>query len=623
MTEKAKLLNEVEVRGVAPIARRFSASKMTEMDIYQNPIAQGDPLKLITGLAASTSTSEMANPEFRGSPAGYATVTLNKVPIDNPVRYSQLNNQGLFSLFHPALIEAQWVYPSNPPITMGRTLSGLVDIRTKERMYRNSTYLSLGIGGVGAVISRKLSNEENFVQLYSNAQFSDAMLALSPSSYPEVRSFYSADLGVNLRVKFSPSFALNIYGYGIVDKFKGESGDMNYYGFVGMRRMRYFNVLNLKHTHPRLGVTMLNVGYDLNKPHTEMGNLDIKENRQNRYISLNHKVLLRTVEIEGGLSWSHYDYAISGKMPLYRYLRQMKEPQIATNHSTHYGSIDGYLYAYAPLQKNLLDVSLGIRAISPLDKAQSPHLSYQGLLKLHLSRQQKLLLGGGRYVSFAAPTTYTTNSTLLKSTQANIDYEYVQRQRSFKASVYWKKEDLQFLSYVNRSYTPQLVVLPSWGGEISWEDELATYWNYNLSFSAQRRKPFTSDLGINGSEVWSYFAKSVIQYNNPRYVGVSFAYSMHRGNHISRIDDGVYSPTLEGYVPKAIGTYRLPHYHRLDLSVSRQFLLGKSMLNVFMTINNLLNQGNIRSYYYSSDYKEHCVLYLQRRSVYLGCVLIL
>lgn len=622
LTEKPKLLDVVEVRALIPIARRFSASKMTEMDIYQNPIAQGDPLKAITGLAASTSTSEMANPEFRGSPAGYATVTLNKVPIDNPVRYSQLNNQGLFSLFHPSLIDAQWVYPSNPPITMGRTLSGLVDIRTKERIYRNSTYFSLGIGGVGAVLSRKLSDEENFVQLYSNVQFSDAMLALSPSSYPEVRNFYSADLGVNLRVKLSPALALNVYGYGIGDKFKGESGDMNYFGSVRMRRTRFFNVLNLKHTHPRLGVTTLNAGYDTNKPHTEMGNLDITESRQNGYVSLDHKVLLRTLEVEGGLSWSHYDYAIDGKMPLYRYLREGRNPQTAVEQSTYYGSIDGYLYAYTPLQKNLLDVSLGIRAISPLDKAQRLHLSYQGLLKLHLSKHHKLLFGGGRYVSFASPNTYIANSVLLKSRQANVDYEYIQRRRSFKMSVYWKKEDLQFLSY-GGGYTPQLVTLPSWGGEVSWEDELASYWSYNLSLSAQRRKSLTSDLGVRGAEEWAYFGKSVIQYNNPRYVDISLAYSMHRGNYISRIDDGLYIPSLGGYVPTVIGTYRLPHYHRLDLSVSRRLPMGKFMLNVFMTISNLLNQGNIRSYYYSPDYKEYHALYLQLRSVYFGCVLIL
>lgn len=622
LTEKSQLLGEVVVRGVVPIARRFSASKMTEMDIYQDPIAQGDPLKAITGLAASTSTSEMANPEFRGSPAGYATVTLNKVPIDNPVRYSQLNNQGLFSLFHPSMIDAQWVYPSNPPITMGRTLSGLVDIRTKERMYRNSTYFSLGIGGVGAVLSRKLSNEENFVQLYSNVQFSDAMLALSPSSYPEVKSFYSTDLGGNLRVKLLPSLVLNVYAYGIGDKFKGESGDMNYFGSVRMRRNRFFNVLNLKHTHPRLGITMLNVGYDTNKSHTEMGNLDITESRQNSYVSLDHKVLLRAVEVEGGLSWSHYDYTIDGRMPLHRYLREVRNPQVPVEQSTYYGSIDGYLYAYTPLQKNLLDVSLGIRAISPLDKAERLHLSYQGLLKLHLSKFHKLLFGGGHYVSFATPNTYTGNSALLQSGQANVDYEYIQRRRSFKMSVYWKKEDLRFLSY-DGGYTPQLVNIPSWGGEISWEDELASYWSYNLSFSAQRRKSLTSDFGVRRAEEWTYFGKSVIQYNNPRYLGVSLAYSMHRGNYTSRIDDGAYISTLDGYVPTAIGVYRLPLYHRVDLSATKQIPIGKSMLSVFMTINNLFNQRNIRSYYYSSDYKTHYPLYLQRRSVYFGCVLIL
>ena len=124
LRERAVALAEVEILARAPIAHRFAGERMTELDVYLNPLAQADPLKAVTALASSTAATEQANPEFRGSPAAYSLVTINKVPIESPVRYSGLSNQGFFSLFHPALLDQQWVYasasrPAAPPSRWG------------------------------------------------------------------------------------------------------------------------------------------------------------------------------------------------------------------------------------------------------------------------------------------------------------------------------------------------------------------------------------------------------------------------------------------------------------------------------------------------------------------------
>ena len=104
LEEKAHLLEEVVVKVIDPISEQFAVTKMNILeDVYLNPTAQGDPLKAIANLPISTTTDETANPSLRGSSADRSRVTLNGVPIYNPVRASNLNNQGFFSLFNPEI----------------------------------------------------------------------------------------------------------------------------------------------------------------------------------------------------------------------------------------------------------------------------------------------------------------------------------------------------------------------------------------------------------------------------------------------------------------------------------------------------------------------------------------
>lgn len=96
LAENSQTLAEVIITAQDPISEQFSVVKMKKLDIYLNPVSQGDPLKATTILPASTNTNETANPSLRGSSSDRSRVILNGVPIYNPVRASQLNNQGFF-----------------------------------------------------------------------------------------------------------------------------------------------------------------------------------------------------------------------------------------------------------------------------------------------------------------------------------------------------------------------------------------------------------------------------------------------------------------------------------------------------------------------------------------------
>ncbi|MEO0573226.1 MAG: carboxypeptidase-like regulatory domain-containing protein [Bacteroidota bacterium] len=54
LVRSAQTLDEVILLGPDPISDKFSVQKLEKLDIYLNPIAQGDPLKAITILPASS-----------------------------------------------------------------------------------------------------------------------------------------------------------------------------------------------------------------------------------------------------------------------------------------------------------------------------------------------------------------------------------------------------------------------------------------------------------------------------------------------------------------------------------------------------------------------------------------
>ena len=620
LVEKSYEVESVAVMGRLPIARQVAVTRVSEMDIYLDPAAQGDPLKAITSLAASTATTEMANPEFRGSPAGYAMVTLNKVPIENPVRYGQLNGLGLFSLFHPSLIDSEWVYPSNPPVTVGKAISGLIDVRTKERLYRNSSYVSVGLGGLGGVVSRRFRSDESFLQIYANWQASNALKALMPGALPEVKNFYAGDLGVNLRVRLSSRMHLNWYAYGVYDRFHGESGSMNYYGAVRMHRWRFFSIINLSHTHAHGGITSLNLGGDWNAPRTTMGNLDVMEKRRRLYASVDHRILFRWMELEGGISWEGYAYAYMGVLPKYYLLMGEQFPQESVNSKNSNGTADGYLFANFPIKDGLLNVSLGAKLIGPTRKGGTPAYNAQIMLRALVTPQHSLLFAAGHYEAFTGVTVYSPLPRLLRSDQVNLDYDYRTEDLLLKAAAFWKRESVYVESYAGALREVSVAMLPSWGGELTWEHQFATYWNYNLMWSAFRRKPLIAMVGIGERAEWMYFGRVAVQYSNPSLFSLSLSYGLHRGVYIPRVRGASYVAEVNAFLPNRMSEERSKLYQRVDVLVSKQLTFRKCSISMFALVNNVFNWKNIREYYYSNDYQHAYPLHLQLRNFYLGVI---
>ena len=112
--ENTVAMNEVVVFANLSVTKEFSIKELDRLSIYMSPISSGDPLKAISILPYSTNTSESANPELRGSSSDYSRVIVNNVPVYSPVKNTQLNGMGNFSLLNTELIDNQLVYAGNP-----------------------------------------------------------------------------------------------------------------------------------------------------------------------------------------------------------------------------------------------------------------------------------------------------------------------------------------------------------------------------------------------------------------------------------------------------------------------------------------------------------------------------
>lgn len=161
LKENSQQLNTINIIAKDPISQKYSVVKMKKLDVYLSPVASGDPLKAITFLPSSTNTDEMANPAIRGSSSDKSRVILNGVPVLKPIRNSQINGMGNFSLFNTEIIHKQYVYASNPPLSYGNTSAGLVEIETVRKLDQNLSQISTSLASMGFFLSQKVKKIPN------------------------------------------------------------------------------------------------------------------------------------------------------------------------------------------------------------------------------------------------------------------------------------------------------------------------------------------------------------------------------------------------------------------------------------------------------------------------------
>lgn len=615
LQKDAQFLDEVIITARDPISEQFSVVKLQKLDIYFNPVSQGDPLKAITILPASTNTNETANPSLRGSSADRSRVILNGVPIYKPVRASQLNNQGFFSLFNPEIIDNMYVYASNPPLTYGNTSAGLVEIQTINNLKSNQLQLASSLASTGVFISQKIKENVSFIQVYGNYQFSDALVGIQEKQFPNISNFKTKDAGINFHTKIGKKVEFNSYNYFIDENFNGFDEQFTYRGEVTTKNKRFFTVNSLKY-YTNSGVLSFNNSINTSKQNFNFGNINSENKTDQIFNSLGYKWFFKdNLNFQFGVSYDYQQNNFDDSTPTFFYALSPNSPSSNSETIISNTILETYLYAKWDVNDKFI-VSTGLRSNIPVEN-QAYYLSSQLSLKYNLNKRQSFLLSGGKYHNYSTPNFFQKKYNLQSSNQIALDYTYRLKNTLVTAATYFKNETSE--QAINAFFVVDRV--NTFGIELFFEQNFYKYFKFTLANSFINQIVTIDNEEYKGQNDFDYLLKTTLQYNNPKLFSLALTYIARPGTYYNPIIDATFDSNTSFYEPvfgENLFSLQYNNYNRFDLSISKYMKFAKSALIPFVSLNNILNQKNENQILYDADYTSNRFDYFQFRTIYFG-----
>jgi hypothetical protein len=617
LIEKTHSLDEVVVKAQDPISEKFSVVKMKKMDFYLNPVAQGDPLKAITVLPASTTTDETANPSLRGSSADRTRVVLNGVPIYSPVKASMLNNLGFFSLFNSEIVGKQYVYASNPPLTYGNTSAGLVEIQTVKSLDRSHIQLSASLASTGVFLSQVLNKGKSFIQFYGNFQFSDAFVGIQSESLPNIKRFTTKDAGLNFSQRLGKNIDFNSYSYFIDEEYSGNSHYLAFKGDVNTSNRRFFSVNNLRHITSK-GVLSLNSGVSTTLQNFGFGIIQSGNTINQLYTGIDYKwYILPTIDIQLGLSHDYHQNLFNSTQPLYYFAISPESASYQSDTTISISRLESYFYSNWNINRQFT-LSSGARFRIPIND-EKYYMSSQMGLKYSINREQWLLLSGGLYHSYTTPNYYHKRFALLKSCQAALDYSLELKRARLTAAVYFKDDVGEQVT--NTFYSMDNV--KTFGAEVFFEKEFGKILKITLANSFVHQTLEIEGKKYKGDSNLAYLLKTSVQYINPKLFNLTISYIGRPGKSYTPVVSSYYHEPSGFFAPVFSNNFlseQYENYNRIDLNLSRYVPFGRKSLVIFASVNNLLNTKNQRDAIFNHNYSSLKFDYYSLRTIYFGLV---
>ena len=612
LVESAQTLNAVVVEGRKSISREFSIKEMDRMKIYLNPLASADPLKALASLPSSTNTSETANPELRGSDANRTRVLLNGVPISNPVRNSQINGIGFFSLFNTALLKSELVYPSNPPLIYGNTSAGMVDLETEDKLESNTYQLTASLASTGLCVSQRI-NDRNFVQLYGNLMFSGGLLYINPPVQKQLKGFTSNDAGINFHSVLSGNLSFNFYNYVVSESSEVLLNLFTWQDMARARTTRDFTVVNVKYQKQNHYV-WFNLGTNFSHSRFTFGNMKSVGSQQQLYLSISYKYLFSDqISMQAGMSNEYGNYRYKDDFPAYYYALSPASPSFHVDTTLTHNLPEAYLYLrWKPIQKIIWGFGIRKNLKQPTNKSPG-YLSLQTNLRYNFLPDHSLLFSAGKYHSTPEPNYQVREFRFLSANQFSLEYLFETRKTNISLAAYCKYETGDAMGYRKIK-----------GFEIFLEHYVFRNLKASLSNTFLNADFGTQDRFYTNRDKPGYFSVATLSYYNTKLFNASLSWSNRQGMAFTPVHSAVYNPEVDFYQPlynTASKPEKFENYNTFNLSVSKMLALGKSNLIAFFSIFNLLNTSNQENVVYTRDYSDCTFEYYQKRSIYFGMVL--
>lgn len=599
-------LDEIIISSERLIAEEFTMSKIKKLEIYTNPSAKADPLLAVNALPSATTTDESANISLRGGSPNETGIFLNNVPINDAVRYGQLNGIGTFSIFNTALISQVQVYPGNPPLEFGNTASGLIALTTDEMIPTKAIHtVSASLASVGYYTSRKVGKGAALTG-FTNFQPSGLLRWFNPVALERIKRFNTVDLGVHFFSRLSERTALKIFTYANRESFLFDSRTPTFRGNVNQEKARSYTVTNIRHRF-RNSELSFNHGLSFSRARFSQSTLDAQLDLTDFYTSLNYQYFGTKLEIKTGLSYDYRGSNFEGKFPRYRYALGEQFPVDSTASRQAIRLPELYLYGKIHLTPKWIAGGGVRKGISTNE--QSGFLSSQLNVNFRPTKPWNFILSMGRYNKMVIPQGISAESTQIRTDQYSLDVSYT-KQRLESALSLFVKDGQQGDQQTHLR-----------GIELYGRYRIHRNLRTQLSLTSLRARQTLKGETISSPFDIRYFIRGNAEYKFGDTWTATFVFLFREGSFYLPVVGAHFNSSVGAYEPIYDRQARLPNYSLIDFSFSNLFAVGKNASAVaFCGLSNVPNFKNVRDYTYNFDYTLKTAEYYALRTIYFGVV---
>ena len=603
LASSSKKLTEVTVSADRIIAEEFTSKKLNKLDIYRNPSAKADPILAVNSMPYATTTDESANISLRGGSPDETGIFLNDVPINDAIRYSQLNGLGTFSIFNTAVISKVMVYPGNPPLEYGNSTSGVIALSTDEAIpQRKVTTLSLTLAGAGAYVSFKIDSTSSLT-VFSNFQTPAAFISLNNKSIDNLKGFSSADIGIHYFKKFRNDLTLKVFNYSLSENYQYRYGQPTYSGIFEQSKRRNFTVSNVKKKFGRYSFAF-NQGLSFSSAQYTYSTMDMNVKLNDYFGSFNVHRFTSASEWKTGLMYFYQASKAGGQYPSYYFAYGNEYPvtHLASSESVRTAELFGYYKKYFG---NWI-VGVGLRKSVPLP-GNPAYLSYQGNIRYAVSNW-KFIASAGSYNKYVIAQ---EGGGLLRSRQYSLDLQCEMSDIEGSISVFHK-----------RSHKDNVVTHVN-GLEIFSRYRMNSRLSSQLSLTSLNAFDHVGENKVPSPYNIHYFIRGNIEYKIHGTWSITLVYLFRQGTYYRPVSGSRFHDDLQVFEPflDAI-PQRLPSYNTIDMSVAKIFEIGKHITaTAFASMANLIDFKNTRGYTYNFDYSVSTPELFSRRLAFFGIVM--
>jgi hypothetical protein len=603
----AQKIDEIEISAEKIIAEEFTIRKIKKLEIYSNPSAKADPILAANSLPSATTTDESANISLRGGSPAETGIFLNNVPINDAVRYSQMNGIGTFSIFNTALVNNVQVFAGNPPLEYGNSTSGIIALQTDESIpTRSVNTLSLTLASHGFYTNRKL-NANSSLTIFSNYQPSLLLTSLNRKALKDLKKFTSNDLGVHYFLKAGKKMNIKIFNYSLRETYEFRYDVPTYSGTFDQNKLRNFTVANVRRRIRNIELSY-NQGFSFSRAKYKYGTTDIDLKLNDLYSSINIQKIATSFEWKAGVSYDYKGSDFNGSFPTFDFASGLDHPVSSASSRDYVRNPEIYFYSKKYLGKWI--VAAGARKNIAIENLRD-YTSAQGNLHYKPNDGLSLNFSAGKYNKYQLPQGESVEPQLLRSTQYSADLNHQRNRWENSMSIFYKQSTVNSTKTIIRGV--ELFTRHKFNSNLRFQLSLTSLDAHRIREQSSEPSPYNIH----------YFVRGNIEYKIRGTWTITTVFLFRQGSYYNPVVSASYVNWLNAFEPTYSQTpERLPSYNTIDLSTSKIFPLTEKITCIaFVSTGNIANFKNVRAYTYNFDYSEKSAYQFSQRTLYFGIIL--